>query len=91
MIERKWSVFLLLFYPFSFVTVMTGLLAFLLLLAGVERRILVPCVLWFYFASFLSVYLMARRILRKFGFERLFFLSILTLGLLSLLSLLPLL
>lgn len=91
MTERKWSVLLLLFYPFSFVTVMTGLLAFLLLLAGVGKEVLIPCVLWFYFASFLSVYLMARGILGKFGLERIFSFLLLILGLLSLLSLLPLL
>lgn len=82
---------LLLFYPFSLVTVTAGLLAFLLLLAGVEGRILIPCVLWFYFASFLSVYLLMRRALRVFGLQGPFLLSLLTLGLLSLLSLLPLL
>ncbi|MEM2866306.1 MAG: hypothetical protein QXM46_04945 [Candidatus Hadarchaeales archaeon] len=82
---------LLLFYPFSLVTVTAGLLAFLLLMVGVEREVLIPCVLWFYFASFLSVYLVTRRVLRVFGFQRLFLLFLLTLGLLSLLSLFPLL
>jgi hypothetical protein len=82
---------LLLFYPFSLVTVTAGLLAFLLLLAGVGREVLVPSVLWFYFASSLAVYLVTRRALRVFGLQRLFLSLLLVLGLLSLLSLLPLL
>ncbi len=82
---------LLLFYPFSLVTVAAGLLALLLLLAGVGREVLVPAVLWFFFCSFLAVYLITRRALRLFGFQRLFLPFLLVLGLLSVLSLLPLL
>jgi hypothetical protein len=89
--HRRLLPLLLLFYPFSLVTVTAGLLAFLLLLAGVGREVLIPCVLWFYFASFLAVYLITRRALRVFGLQRLFLSLLLVLGLLSLLSLLPLL
>lgn len=75
-----------LFYPLTIALVAAGFLAFILLLIKVEMILVGSVVLWFYFVSILTVFLMSQKTLKIMGFYRIFLVMILSVGVLAILS-----
>jgi hypothetical protein len=83
---RKWPIFVTLFYPFAITTIAAGLLAFVLILLGVDPLIIATVVLWFYFASAAAIYIILRNVLKTLGLNRFFLGFTITIGVLAFLS-----
>ncbi|MGC8816882.1 MAG: hypothetical protein ACP5PX_03635 [Candidatus Hadarchaeum sp.] len=87
----RWRILMALFYPLTIVSISAGLIAFLMLLLKMEYLFVVTVVLWFYFISTTSIYLVTREALKAMQVHRLFLGLIVTLGGLAAASLLLLL
>jgi len=69
---RRFQVFLSVFYPFAIGLAVSGMLAFILLVAGTDAVLTSMITVWFYFACSASLCLMFGEALKKLGFSRFF-------------------
>jgi hypothetical protein len=67
-------------------TIAAGLLAFVLILLGVDQLLIATVILWFYFASAVTIYIISRNVFKTLGLNRFFLSFIITIGVLALLS-----
>jgi hypothetical protein len=75
-----------LFYPFTLAACAAGFVAFLMLLLKFPMLTVSTIVLWFYFISAASIYLISKSALKSLGMHRLFLGFIVTIGTLAILS-----
>ncbi|MEM2890595.1 MAG: hypothetical protein QW786_01460 [Candidatus Hadarchaeum sp.] len=87
----RWRILMALFYPLSIVSVSAGLIAFLMLILKMDPLLVVTVILWFYFISTASIYLITREALKAMQVNTLFLGLIATVGGLAVASLLLLL
>lgn len=79
------------FYPLSIVSISAGLIAFLMLILKIDTLLVITVVLWFYFLSTASLYLITKEALKAMQVNQLFLGLVVTVGGLALASLLLLL
>lgn len=80
-----------LFYPLTIVSISAGLIGFLMLFLKMDPLLVATVVLWFYFFSTASIYLITREALKIMQVNQLFLGLVVTVGILALASLLLLL
>lgn len=70
--EIRWRVLVTLFYPLSIAAVSAGLMAFVMIIMKMDPLLIGTVVLWFYFVSTISIYVITKEALKAFGLIKLF-------------------
>jgi hypothetical protein len=83
---RKWPLLAALLYPFAIATVAAGMLAFVMILLGLDLLLVATVVLLFYFAASTAIYIISKDALKIFGLHRCFLGLTASMGVLALLS-----
>ncbi|MGQ9787999.1 MAG: hypothetical protein ACUVQM_01595 [Candidatus Hadarchaeaceae archaeon] len=87
----SWRIIMALLYPLTIVSISAGLIGFLMLFLKMDPLLVATVVLWFYLFSTTSIYLITREALKMMNVNKLFLGLVITLGALSIASLLLLL
>jgi predicted neutral ceramidase superfamily lipid hydrolase len=84
--KKKLVLLVTIFYPLTFVMIVAGFLAFILLLFNISFLVVGCMVFWFYFLSVAVVFSMIRKPLKMLGFYKLFLALLMAVGALAIIS-----
>ncbi len=85
--ETNWRVLLALFYPITVVVMAAGFIAFFMALLKQSPLFIGTVVIWLFFVSTTSIYVISKEAVRALGFRNIYLGIVITFGILAVLSL----